>query len=185
MPSHATIGDLGVLVLEREERPLKAYDIVRSIRREFDLEVSESSLNVYLSKDRRFCWGGKGIYGLYRHRLFPGPRSIGDAALLFLYASREAMKPEVLAYVMKSEGYRFQNLSLTQSLGRHPEIAWTTFGQCTIRSARSAERHLEDIDVAPTPASFQDVINRCHDFTTKALSRYHRKLSTKDLDTYA
>lgn len=32
--------------------------------------------NTTLATDRRFCWAGQGIYGLYRHGPLPGPRNL-------------------------------------------------------------------------------------------------------------
>src|SRR5438132_331841 len=81
-----TIADLGVLVLERETDPITAYDIRRMIIRNYQRDVMPGSLAVGLSVDRRFCWAGKSIYGLVRHRLLPGPRNLTDLGKFFLAA---------------------------------------------------------------------------------------------------
>lgn len=80
------VPDLGMHVLERSDTPLTIYDIRRSIRRDFGVEVSQATLQVHILADRRFCWAGKGLYGLYRHGLIPGPRSLAGIARMFLYS---------------------------------------------------------------------------------------------------
>jgi len=59
-------------VLEESDTALTVYDIKRSIRRDLGIDVSQETLQVSISGDRRFCWAGKGLYGLYRHGLIPG-----------------------------------------------------------------------------------------------------------------
>src|SRR5690349_5377825 len=73
-PSFSSIADLAVLVLEQQAGAITPYDIRRMIIREFNREIIPGSLAVILSSDKRFCWAGKSIYGLFRHRLLPGPR---------------------------------------------------------------------------------------------------------------
>jgi len=63
---------LAVHVLEESDTALTVYDIKRSIRRDLGIDVSQETLQVSISGDRRFCWAGKGLYGLYRHGLIPG-----------------------------------------------------------------------------------------------------------------
>src|SRR6516164_6775950 len=65
-------ADLAVHVLEESDTALTVYDIKRSIRRDYGIDVSQETLQVSISGDRRFCWAGKGLYGLYRHGLMPG-----------------------------------------------------------------------------------------------------------------
>src|SRR5438477_118351 len=66
-----SLADLALIALERADAPLSVYDISRTIQRDSGTQVHRGSLMVNLSDDRRFCWAGKGLYGLYRHRLFP------------------------------------------------------------------------------------------------------------------
>src|SRR5690242_17970915 len=67
-------ADLAVHVLEESDTALTVYDIKRSIRRDLGIDIGQQALQASISSDRRFCWAGKGLYGLYRHGLIPGPR---------------------------------------------------------------------------------------------------------------
>lgn len=86
-----TNSDAGVQILERGDGPLSVYDIQRGIHREFGKEVLRGSLAASISVDPRFCWAGKGLYGLYRHKLVPGPRNLaGDCQIFSLRPQRSA-----------------------------------------------------------------------------------------------
>ena len=56
-------ADLAVRMLEESDTALSVYDIRRSIRRDLGINVSQETLQVSISGDRRFCWAGKGSYG--------------------------------------------------------------------------------------------------------------------------
>ena len=60
--------DLALQVLEAESGPISIYDVCRGITREFGHEPNQKSIAVNLASDFRFCWAGRGLYGLYRHR---------------------------------------------------------------------------------------------------------------------
>jgi hypothetical protein len=113
-----TNADMAVMVLEREAHAVGVYDIERGIKREFSTRVSRPSLQVVLSGDRRFCWAGKGRYGLLRHELFPGPRNLAGVAKFLLYAHDASLTTGMLAFVMKVLGYRFQDVSLSVALDK-------------------------------------------------------------------
>ena len=108
-------ADLAVHVLEESDTALTVYDIKRSIRRDLDIYVSQETLQASISGNRRFCWAGKDLYGLYRHGLIPGPRSLAGIARLFLY-SHGPLRHAPLEFVMKYAGYRFQSASLNSTL---------------------------------------------------------------------
>ena len=118
VPSNWYMGnpDAGVRILERSPGPLNIYDVQRGIRREFGWNVQRGSLAVSISADLRFCWAGKGLYGLYRHKLIPGPRNLAGIAKFFLYSWGDWASPQELAFVMTNVGYRFQGPFLALSL---------------------------------------------------------------------
>jgi hypothetical protein len=172
-----SIADLGVLVLEREEAPLSAYDIRRVIHREMDEEVSAGSMLVSLSVDLRFCWAGKGVYGLFRHGIAPGPRSLSGVACLFLFANEEPMEPERLAFGLKYCGYRFQVPSLVSALCRTRIIQWPEYTRCTVPSSNATRRQLRRLRLVPKRTSFEGVLEWCRALLDDADEEYKRRLS--------
>lgn len=107
-----------VEVLEQSQIPLPHWDIKRILDRERGYAVHNGSLLVWLADDRRTCWGGKGIYGLYRHGLLPGVRDLGTAAATFLYVTDQTLHYRELWFVMKHAGYRSEEASLYYALRR-------------------------------------------------------------------
>jgi hypothetical protein len=113
-----TIADLAVLALEREPAVVSIYDIGRAISREFGREVQPVSLTALVGSDRRFCWSGKGLYGLFRHGRIPGERTLSGTSRFILAAADETLTLAELSYILKSSGYRFQDGSLEGALDR-------------------------------------------------------------------
>ena len=93
------------------------------LRRDLGINVSQATVQVSISSDRRFCWAGKGLYGLYRHGLIPGPRSLAGIARVFLY-SHGPLRHASLEFAMKYAGYRFQYVSLNSALNHDPDVFW-------------------------------------------------------------
>src|SRR5690606_6146583 len=119
-----TVADAAVRVLEKEERAIAIHDIARTMERDMEVCSPMPSVQVALSRDPRVCWGGKGIYGLFRHGLLPGPRNLVGVGLFFLLASQREVAVEKLAFVMKWRGYRFQDNSLQVALSNEAQVAW-------------------------------------------------------------
>ena len=107
-----------VAVLERSDVPLPHWDIKRLIDRERRYPIHNGSLLVWVSQDRRACWGGRGIYGLYRHGLLPGVRDLGAAAAVFLYATDLSLDSSQLWFALKHSGYRSEEASIYYALRR-------------------------------------------------------------------
>jgi hypothetical protein len=171
-----TNADAAVYVLETGPGPLTVYDIQRGIRREFGWAPSKASLNVSLANDRRCCWGGRGIYGLYRHGLIPGPRRLADVGRFLLFVADGPLEAPALEFAMKRMGYRFHRMSLAHALARADHIKWPGWDLCTVdRSPIGAKRIRESIPVAPTQASFDFVVDRTRRALADALQeRQHR-----------
>lgn len=173
-----SVPDLGVHVLERSETPLSIYDIARSIRRDLGIDVYQPTLQVQVSADRRFCWAGRGLYGLYRHNLIPGPRSLAGIARMFLYSHGPLTHPS-LAFVMKYVGYRFQSASLNNALNYAAEVIWfNSDGGWYWDTARTpdAAQDLRRLGVAATHAEFELVVDRCAETVSAALAERERRL---------
>lgn len=113
-----TIGDRAVTVLETACDPLAKHDVKRIMDRASTVPVHPGSLQVILSADYRVCWAGPGTYGLYRHGLAPGVRTLGDLADVHLHLSSQTLNYDELHWVLKLMGYRFQATSLYQAVLR-------------------------------------------------------------------
>jgi hypothetical protein len=172
------VPDLAVHVLERSHTPLTIYDIKRSIRRDLAIDVNQATLQFRISADPRFCWAGRGLYGLYRHGLIPGPRSLEGIARMFLY-SHGPLKHAALEFVMKYAGYRFQSASLNSALNCAAAVFWfNTDGGWYWDTARTPEagEALRRLGVAGTQAQFELVVARCSETARAALAERERRL---------
>jgi hypothetical protein len=172
-------ADLAVHVLEESDTALTVYDIQRSIRRDLGIDVSQEALQDGISGDRRFCWAGKGLYGLYRHGLIPGPRSLAGIARVFLY-SHGPLQHAPLEFVMKYVGYRFQSASLYGALNRDPDVSWFyADGGWYWDTARTpeADKALRVLCAYPTPAELDVIVLRCAETVKAALAERERRLS--------
>ena len=109
--------DRVIAVLEEAGVPIAHWDVRRLLERS-GRRVNPGSLQVWLSTDGRACWGGPGVYGLYRHGLIPGPRDLGTIAAAFLWATDTALTQEEVCFVLQYAGYRFQSTSMYLALTR-------------------------------------------------------------------
>jgi hypothetical protein len=113
-------------VLEQSEIPLPHWDIKRVLDRDRAYSVHNGSLLVWLGQDGRACWGGKGIYGLYRHGLLPGVRDLGTPAALYLYVTDLVLDYREVWFVMKNSGYRSEEVSIYYALRRAEQYGLVT-----------------------------------------------------------
>ena len=111
------LADQAVSVLEEAELPLKHWDIRRLIEGEHGY-VHPGSLLVALAGDSRVCWGGKGIYGLYRHGLLPRLRDLGTVAAVYLYAAGISLHYRDIWFVLQYSGYKANPESVYYALRR-------------------------------------------------------------------
>jgi hypothetical protein len=174
-----TVPDLAVAVLEQSDRPLTVYDIARSARRDFATDANESTLQVSISTDPRFCWAGKGLYGLYRHGLVPGPRSLAGVARIYLY-SHGPLSHAALDFVMKHVGYRFQSASLNTALNNDGDVYWFNWeGGWYWDTARTpdAGEAIQRLGVGPTQDDFERVVARCAGVVRAGLAEFTRRVA--------
>jgi hypothetical protein len=115
---------LAVVALENESEPISIYDVERAITRDLGRRVRWHSVSAVMGADRRFCWSGKGLYGLFRHDLVPGVRTLSGVARVLLAAYDEQLILSDLTFVMKWAGYRFQDSSLEAALHRDVDLGF-------------------------------------------------------------
>lgn len=171
-------GIAAIRVLERANGPLSVYDISRGIRRDLNLDVPLSSLNVALALDRRFCWAGRGLYGLYRHGLFPGPRNLTGVARLFLYASECPLSVDALRFAMQQAGYRLHRQSLYGVLERDRFVGWSSNGYRIVQGT-GVKRQLIAAGTGKGPVSFTRCVEKCRSQMAAALMEYSRRSGHK------
>jgi hypothetical protein len=107
-----------VAVLETANGPLAYWDVKRLLESNGGRPVRKASLMTWLATDSRTCWGGPGIYGLYRHGLLPGVRDTGSTAAVFIHAADVAVSQEQARFLLQHVGYRFLSTSIYLALRR-------------------------------------------------------------------
>ena len=176
-PRWLSNADAAVFLLERERHAVTTYDLTRGMHREFGWTIPKASLTVALSSDRRCCWAGRSMYGLYRHGLFPGPRNLAGIAKIFLYSHREPMRTEVLAFAMQYAGYRFQQLSLRNALRHDANIVWEPWQGWVVSPRMGARAELRLLGFSPTFRGVDHAARICGARIHDALAEYQRRLS--------
>lgn len=176
-PRWLSNADAAVFLLEREQHAVTTYDLIRGMHREFGWRIPKASLAVALSSNRRCCWAGRSMYGLYRHGLFPGPRNLAGIAKIFLYSHREPMRTEVLAFAMQYAGYRFQQSSLRSALRSETNIVWEAWRGWVVRPRREVRARLQLLGVSPTLRGVDHAAQICGAGICDALVEYQRRLS--------
>lgn len=104
-------------------QPVKVHDVARFVEPNYRGNP-RYSINGALSMDRRFCWGGRGLYGLARHALIPGARNLADAAYAVLLAAPRKLHVEEVDFVMEQLNYRFNSGSLLHHLRGYTTNRW-------------------------------------------------------------
>ena len=172
-----TNGDMAVFVLEASEEPLSLYDIRRGIQREFGWAPERNSLNATVALDRRSCWAGRGLYGLWRHGLVPGPRKLADVARLVLYCHDQPLSLDELAFTLRHLGYRFQQVTLHRVLTTAPTIkrhGWAEYS--VIRTPADCIVLLADSGLG---LAFEGVAERTRNGTLTALRERRKRLASE------
>lgn len=180
-PCHpTTIGERALMVLERANAPLTYWDIQRLMSRQAPQSTRSNSLLVYLSRDLRICWAGKGMYGLYRHGLVPNVRGLGPAAAVHLLASPGLLNQDELHFVLQYQGYRYQYSSLSQALQRHLGYSWRN-AVAAAESEAGRVRHEQDLaqhlQISRRSPRFQHYRQAIQDRVEQALAERARRLN--------
>lgn len=141
-------------------QPVKIHDIVRFISYKY-AGTPTSSINVALSQDRRFCWGGRALYGLARHGLIPGARSLAEAAYAILLAASREVHMGELDFVLEQFNYRFNSDSLAHHVRGYTSNRWNLVFQVNnwnhvwVNTGRTARHEYnKNVRVCPTHVAF-------------------------------
>lgn len=122
--------------------PVRVRDLARLAQLDYGRRIAEASAKVAVAGDRRFCWAGAGVYGLYRHGPLPGPRTLEDASRLILAAADRPLTAAALDYCLKGFGYRYNVASLRNALRQSSRIDDRSDGQWWTPRGPTAERLL-------------------------------------------
>jgi hypothetical protein len=141
-------------------KPIKVHDIVRLVSGKYTGNP-RYSINVALSYDDRFCWGGRALYGLARHGLIPGVRSLAEAAYAVLLAAPRELHVEEIDFVLEQFNYRFNSDSLAHHLRGYTGNRWNLafqvdhWNRIRVKTGRDA-RHAynANVPVCPTHQAF-------------------------------
>lgn len=181
-----TIGHRALAVLEQADGPLSYWDIQRIMERREGFASAAGSLLVYLSRDLRVCWAGRGMYGLYRHGLVPNVRGLGQAAEAHLLAAPDALTTEQLHFVMQHQGYRYQYASLANALQR--QLGWAGLPQVVTSEAervRRKQRLAALLQISRRSRHFELYANALTTRVAQALKERAHRLSQRGHDRRA
>ncbi len=143
--------DIAYFIATAAATPLHLRDFVRLADVDFSRTMSQPTANATIAPHPRFCWAGKGLYGLFRHGPLPGPRNLEQAARLLLTASDQPLTLEAVEFCLKKLNYRFSSPSLYNAVNRSPTIEWNWYdGHFRVPPAPERDSHLlRDIPVLP------------------------------------
>ena len=148
-PRSGTIREVLYSIACTARQPLHARDFVRNAERDHGLPFNMGTAVVMLSTDFRFCWAGRGLYGLYRHGPLPGPRKLREATRIVLLAAGTPLSHEAVDFCLKRLGYRFSTASLRQAVAKTGHIRWE-HGQWDHSRGDAAELELRNqIPIVP------------------------------------
>ena len=141
-------------------QPVRIHDIVRFVSHKY-AGTPNYSINVALSQDRQFCWGGRTLYGLARHGLIPGARSLAEAAYAILLAAPRELHVEEIDFVLEQLNYRFNSDSLVHHLRGYTSNRWNFIFQIDhwnrvkVNTGRDARHEYNtNVRVCPTHVAF-------------------------------
>lgn len=161
---------MAVLALEGAPGPISIYDIERFLVAEFGWAPARASLNATVAQDRRCCWAGRGIYGLWRHGVCPGPRRLLDVVSVVLDARPSTSMLE-LPFVLRHIGYRFQPATLDNVIRQ-----WTSDTQWPSGANGDPSQRLADRLKLP-PDAVEVITRRIRRQTRDAVRERRRRLS--------
>lgn len=146
-------------------QPVKTHDVARFVARHYGSNPLYS-MNVALSQGKRFCWGGRALYGLARHLPLPGARSLAEAAYAVLLAAPREMYPEEIHFVLEQLNYRFNADSLFHHLRGYTRNRWGLefhadySNRIWVNSGRDARRaYNRAIQMCPTQVGFDAFVD--------------------------
>jgi hypothetical protein len=152
-------------------QPVKVHDIIRFVAQKY-VGNPRHSINVTLSQDKRFCWGGRALYGLARHGLIPSARTLAEAAYAVLLAAPRELHVEEVDFVLEQLNYRFNSDSLVHHLRGYTSNRWNLmfkidhWNRVRVNTGRDARHGYNAIvRVCPTHVAFDSWVE--DDFAPK------------------
>lgn len=146
-------------------RPVRTHDVARFVADRF--HTADRSINSTLSQGDRFCWAGQALYGLARHGLIPGARSLAEVSYGVLLAAPRILHVGEICFVLEQLNYRFNHGSLLNHFHGYVRNKWDLRFQVDRHSAHvsipmnRSSRHAynERIHACPTHAGFDRLIH--------------------------
>lgn len=165
------------------QRPVRVHDVVRFIEPRYSADARHT-MNVVLSQGRRFCWGGRALYGLARHGLIPGARTLAEAAYAVMLAAPRPLHLEEVDFVLEQFNYRYNVDSLMHHLHGYTSNRWALrFNvderrRVTVNSGRDARHDFNNfVAVCPTHVGFDEWLEQhLHPRVAKALEERTARL---------
>jgi hypothetical protein len=146
-------------------QPVKTHDVVRFVSSTY-LVDARFSMGAALSQGKRFCWGGRALYGLARHGPIPGPRTLAEAAYAVSLAAPQELYVEEIDFVLEQLNYRFNSDSLLHHLRGYTSNRWglkfhtDIWGRVSVRSGREARHEFNRcVGICPTQKGFDHWIS--------------------------
>jgi hypothetical protein len=143
---------------------VKIHDVVRFVASNYNGNP-RPSINVALSQDKRICWAGRGLYGLARHGLIPGARTLAEAAYAVLLAAPSPLYVEEVDFVLEQLNYRFNAESLSNHLRGYTDNRWglrfkmDDWNRVSVNTGRDARHGYNScVGVCPTHRGFDLLI---------------------------
>lgn len=103
-PRRATVMPAIVRALETSPVPLGIDAVCERLARE-GVEATRGRVATEMAADRSLCWARKGTYGLVRHGLVPGVRSLEDLVLLAVVAAGGSAPIYDVCRAIEARGY--------------------------------------------------------------------------------
>jgi hypothetical protein len=146
-------------------QPVKTHDVIRLVAAHYRGDP-RYSMNAALSQGKQFCWGGRALYGLARHGLVPGARSLAEAAYAVAVAAPRALHGEEIDFVLEQFNYRFNADSLLHHLRgytdnrRGLQFHLDDLNRVHVNSGRDVRHEYNrKVGVCPTHAGFDHYIS--------------------------
>lgn len=183
-----SIADRSISVLEQTNTPLAWWDVKRILDSQPREAVRPTTASQVLADDPRACWGGRGIYGLYRHGLLPGVRDLGRAAAVYIHASDRRLSLDEVRFILREVGYRSPD-SLEPALlrvnhlgifrrvqGWSPNGSWCTHWEGSLQNVRRQRAAADALRLGRRGPDLRAIISRSAVQADTALTERARRL---------
>jgi len=188
--SDRSIADRAVTVLEQTSVPLAWWDVKRLLDRDLSPIVHPGTASQVLADDLRTCWGGRGIYGLFRHGLLPGVRDLGRVAGVYVHATDRRLSLDEIRFILREAGYRFSPASVEPALWRVSNLGlfrtvqgwsssgtWCTHWEGSRENVRRQRAVADALRLGRRGPDLRAIVTRCADQADAALKERAQRLA--------